>query len=145
VVEQAVITKYLDTLIAVPLSAVAKIVFCKDLNFNEMNHIKTTQFNERTISVGTYPQIVSRDYGDWTDVDSKTLIVLVHKGKVLGLLVDSIEDQIEAVICPFGSLLKKIPGFKGTTVLGDDSIAYVISPEDFVNLDQRTEQEIGVA
>jgi two-component system chemotaxis sensor kinase CheA len=145
VVEQAVITKYMDTLIAVPLSAVAKIVSCKDLTFNEMNHIKTTQFNDKTISVGTYSQLMSRNYDDWLDVDSKTLLVLSHKDKTLGLLVDSIQDQIEAVIRPFGALMKNLPGFKGTTVLGDDSIAYVVSPEDFSNLDQRSEKCAEVA
>ena len=31
-------------------------------------------------------------------------------------------------------MISKVPGFKGTTLLGDDQIAYVISNEDVISL-----------
>jgi chemotaxis protein histidine kinase CheA len=52
----------------------------------------------------------------------------------MGLLVDSIHDQLEAVIRPFDKITNNFPGFKGTTVLGDDNIAYVVDPDEFINL-----------
>lgn len=142
-VEQTVLVKSGETLIAVPLNAIAQLTSNATLITSTVGFQKTCQFQGRTVPLKSFVEISDQIMcGDETpmerkqskSLDSSSIVILQHKTDFMGLLVDSIHDQLEAVIRPFDKVTNSFPGFKGTTVLGDDSIAYVVAPEEFVTL-----------
>ncbi len=142
-VEQTVLVKSGETLIAVPLNAIAQLTSNAKLTTSTVGFQKTCQFQGRTVPLKTFIEISEQiSSGDEVvkrklsteNTDTASIVILQHKSEYMGLMVDSIHDQLEAVIRPFDKVTNSFPGFKGTTVLGDDSIAYVVAPEEFVIL-----------
>ncbi len=137
-VEQTVLGRWKDSVFAVPLTAVARISSCDKLVVNNIDNIRMCQYDGQTVVLRSFEELnADNDSIAMEEVKKKTVLFLRHKHSVFGLLVDSIEDQLEAVVRPFDSVVKSIPGFKGTTVLGNEQIAYVVSPEEMVNLTKR--------
>jgi len=145
-VEQTVLVQSAGVKIAVPLVSIAQIDSGRDAVKTKIGKVQTSQFNGMTIQTGNYSQLMMKTADD--NQQNKTIVIIQNKNRYVGLVVDCIYDQLEAVIRPFDSVVKGLPGFKGTTVLGDDSIAYVISPEEFVcnSLDIKQDQQpVGAA
>ncbi len=134
-VEQTVLVKSGRINLAVPLNSIAYLSSLSTLTVNWVGPQKTFQFQNRTVALRSFSELVSRkpDVIE-RDLSQFSVVVLQHKSRYLGLLVNGIHDQLEAVIRPFDSISNHFPGFKGTTVLGDDSIAYVVAPDEFVQL-----------
>jgi two-component system chemotaxis sensor kinase CheA len=57
-----------------------------------------------------------------------TTILVDMRGKTVGLVVDSLLEQKQAVIKPLGKPLELLPGFSGATILGDGSIVLILDP-----------------
>ena len=58
---------------------------------------------------------------------SRQSLVVVQSGSVrLGLLVDHLLGECQAVIKPLGALLSKVKGLSGSTVLGDGRVALIL-------------------
>ncbi len=141
-VEQTVLVKSGETLIAVPLNAIAQLTSNSTLIISTVGFQKTCQFQGRTVPLKSFSeiseQILTGENANRQQVsetlESASVVILQHKNDFMGLLVDSIHDQLEAVIRPFDKVTNSFAGFKGTTVLGDDNIAYVVAPEEFVIL-----------
>lgn len=134
-VEQTVLVKSGETLLAVPLSAIAQLTSTKALITTNVGQEKTCQFQGKTVSLKSFGDLSNNDQSATaTAFEDTSLVILQHKNEYMGLVVDSIHDQLEAVVRPFDRITNSFPGFKGTTVLGDDSIAYVVAPDEFVSL-----------
>lgn len=135
-VEQTVLVKAGLIYLAVPLPSIAFLSSVSNLEVSLIGRQRTIQFQNRTIILRTFQELVSGRVDDnkSTSFDDYSVVVLQHKTRYVGLLVNGIHDQLEAVIRPFDKISNNFPGFKGTTVLGDDSIAYVVDPDELVSL-----------
>jgi two-component system, chemotaxis family, sensor kinase CheA len=58
---------------------------------------------------------------------SREMVVLVmHKQRRAGLVVDEVFGEAQTVIKPLGPFLKGLPGVTGTAVMGSGSVAMVL-------------------
>lgn len=134
-VEQTVLGKWKESVFAVPLTAVARISSCDKLTLSDVEKMRMCQFDGQSVTLRTFDELLNdKDNENRDSVRTKTALFIRHKDRLVGLLVDSIEDQLEAVVRPFDNVVRGIRGFKGTTVLGNEKIAYVVSPEEMVGL-----------
>jgi two-component system, chemotaxis family, sensor kinase CheA len=60
------------------------------------------------------------------------VIKVVHEGNHVGLAVDSIIGQYQAVLKPLGDLYREEDEYSGATILGDGSVALVIDPHRLI-------------
>ena len=51
---------------------------------------------------------------------------------VVALLVDEVEDAREVVVKTMGTVLRKVRGFTGATLMGDGSVVLILDPADLV-------------
>lgn len=56
------------------------------------------------------------------------IVVAQASGRTFGIVVDGVFDTEEIVVKPVSSLLRDIPVFSGTTILGDGSVIMIIDP-----------------
>jgi two-component system, chemotaxis family, sensor kinase CheA len=56
------------------------------------------------------------------------IVVAQAGGRTFGIVVDGVFDTEEIVVKPVSSLLRDIPLFSGTTILGDGSVIMIIDP-----------------
>ncbi len=60
--------------------------------------------------------------------DDYYVIVAQIGSRHLGIIVDEVFDTEEIVVKPVGRMLRKIPFFSGTTILGDGSVIMILDP-----------------
>lgn len=134
-VEQTVLAHWENAMFAVPLTAIARIVSCDGLTLTNVDGVRFCQFEGKSIVLRTLNELISgRNTEPEEILRKKSAVFLQHKHRRIGLVVDQIDDQLEAVVREFDSVVKEIPGFKGTTILGDEQIAYVVSTEKVLEL-----------
>ncbi|MDR3629920.1 MAG: chemotaxis protein CheA [Desulfocapsaceae bacterium] len=68
------------------------------------------------------------------------VIVLVHGSRV-GFVVDFVVGEHQTVIKPLGLLYQDVKGISGATILGDGSVALILSPGDLARMAEVAEQE----
>lgn len=147
-VDQTVLVKSHNILLAIPLYSIAQLTTVSNLKLANVGHRVTCQYQEKTIVLGRYEEFLgesSQRPETMEEIIRKdcSVVILQYKNKYLGLLVDSIHQQFEAVVRGFDQVVRSFPGFKGTTILGDDSIAYVLLSDEIVTIGLELMKEVA--
>jgi two-component system chemotaxis sensor kinase CheA len=132
-VEQSIIALSSEILVAIPLPAIARIVPREKVEITRLKERAVMQHEGKSIFLIRHTDLSnnSRQKIDFNNTNG-VIVILRGKDRKIALWLDTILDQTEAVIRAFDQVMGEIPGFKGTTVLDDDRIAWVISPVEFV-------------
>lgn len=123
--------------IVVPLVSISKITPIKDLILSKVDGRMTCQHDGMTIPLGDYRSFIEIPLRGSTkekiDFSPESLVLIVtHKGHSLALVVDKVVDQLEAVVRPFDNVVEKLLGFKGTSLLDSEHVAFVLDAESLV-------------
>lgn len=120
---------------AIPLDGINRIVSCKDLQFFEVDGRRRCMLDGNAVITGEYQELLSMTFDrENKELENQSCVFLRAKNRTIGLLVDRIDGQLEAVVKPFDPLTGDLPGLKGTSMFGSDRVAYIVSPESFLNL-----------
>lgn len=134
-VESTLICSMMDTMVAVPLAAVAQIKSCDQLYLSDLDGMRWAQIEGHTVPLMTYQEYCQRKiFIAPTQVKAKTAVVMRVKEQYIALLVDRIEQQSDLVIKELDGITGEMPGFRGTSVLTDEKIAYIVDPEALLYL-----------
>ena len=131
-VEQSIIVDSRGILMAIPLTSVDSI---QRIGKSPVSHMKgsySLQFRGKSIPLANYRNYLKIAKSVEKPQEKDLVVIVSHNLKKIAIQVDSILDQVQAVIRPFGEIINSLPGFQGVTVLSDDEIAYVISSEKMV-------------
>lgn len=71
-------------------------------------------------------------YGRKTTGRDSSIVIVEHSEFPLGLVVDRVHGEIQAVIKSLGVLYKNVEFFSGASILGDGSIALIIDVEKLI-------------
>ena len=123
--------------IVVPLVSISKITPIKDLILSKVDGRMTCQHDGMTIPLGDYRSFIEIPLRGSTkekiDFSPESLVLIVtHKGHSLALVVDKVVDQLEAVVRPFDNVVERLLGFKGTSLLDSEHVAFVLDAESLV-------------
>jgi two-component system chemotaxis sensor kinase CheA len=66
--------------------------------------------------------------------DRESIVLVRHGDGMVGLVVDRLIGQQQAVIKPLGKPLQKLPGIAGSTILGDGRVALILDVSAFLEL-----------
>lgn len=69
---------------------------------------------------------------DGSTPEHEHILVVQHSGREVGLLVDELDGEIQAVIKSLGRLYRGIRGISAATILGDGTVALVIDVPNLV-------------
>ncbi|MNJ92710.1 Chemotaxis protein CheA [compost metagenome] len=134
-VESSLLCTWRNLQVAVPLTAVAHISSCEEMQVTHVDHLRYCQFNGMTVPLMTYQEMKDlRVDSSSFDADRSSAIFIKSKQATVALLVDRIESQTDLVIKPFGKIIGQMKGFKGISILADERVAYVIEPEELMSL-----------
>ena len=123
VVEKTVLVKTEGTLVAVPIHSIAQLTSLSTLSVSYVGSQRTCQFQKRTILIKSYHELLEAAAlevnipGSEAEISpvldqARSVVIIQYKHGCLGLLVDSVHDQLEAVIRPFDKITNGFPGFK---------------------------------
>lgn len=138
VVESSLVGQSGEFLIAIPLSSISEIRHVDETELTYVAPHWTLQNRGVTVPVGSYqffiddPALSKEEKEVACAKKSGLVAILQHRGRSVGMYLDAIVDQIEAVIRPFDDVIGRINGFRGVSRLPNDGVAYVLSAEDAV-------------
>jgi two-component system chemotaxis sensor kinase CheA len=136
-VERCMVAAWKGLVMGFPLSEVSTISTVGSLMLTDVQGRRFCQYEGQTVPLLTLEEIYQG--GEMTEItEFKALSVVFVKSEnsLLGLLVEKIENQLDLVIKPTNSLMKKTEGFKGTAMLGD-TVTYVLDPAEMISLVKR--------
>ena len=129
-----------DTKFVIPLSSVDKCYeFKQEILDNAINNLIRTEDKEIAF-------IDLRDVFDLkSDSDENTHVVAVKYGDSrIGLAVDYIIGQYQAVLKPLGKIYQNQQTISGATILGNGTVALVLDTNKLISQFADTETKIGV-
>jgi two-component system chemotaxis sensor kinase CheA len=124
--------------IVIPLVSISKIAPMRELILSKVDGRMTCQHDGMTIPLGDYRSFIESPLrGSSADKDQfspeSLVLIISHKNHSLALYVDRVVDQLEAVVRPFDNVVETLPGFKGTSLLDSEHVAFVLDAESLLN------------
>lgn len=118
----------------VPLSSIAKITPIKDLILSKVDGRMTCQYEGTTIPLGNFRHFTAsparHSITERSDFSPDSIVLVVSDEEhAVALVVDEVIDQMNAVVQPFDNVIENLVGFRGTTLLDAEKVAFVIDPE----------------
>ncbi|WP_413290029.1 chemotaxis protein CheA [Bdellovibrio sp. HCB337] len=137
-IERCLLGEWQEFAFAFPLSQVSHISSCDELQVTEVDQMRFCQFENRTVPLLTVEEVYKfRTSLALEKVKTMSVVFLKFENFTLGMLVDKIQHQADLVIKSFGTLIKKVPGFKGNSVLTEEQVAYVVDVQELQSLLQK--------
>ncbi len=134
-VEKVLLAQWNQLQFSVPLSAIGQISSCDTLQFTMVDGVRFCQFDKRTVPILTYKEMrLLNEQTELEKVKKMSVVFVQNKEGIVGLLVDQIIRQQDIVLNRFDRLVKNLVGFKGTTVLSDEVVSFVIDPDQIVKM-----------
>lgn len=133
-VEKVLLCSWDEFQVAVPLLNVARIISCSELHLTEVDGLRFCQFDGVTVPLLTYREISRFKCDQNLNIKDCTAVFIRTREGALALIVDSVSRQADLVIRSFNSLVKSVKGFKGSSVLADDKVTYIIDPPQLLNM-----------
>jgi two-component system chemotaxis sensor kinase CheA len=102
-----------------------------DTQIEKINETPVLRLRNRLLPLIRLPEVLK--VGEPAENRAEDFIVVAQAGgRAFGIVVDSVFDTEEIVVKPTSSLLRGIPVFSGTTILGDGSVIMIIDPNGLV-------------
>jgi two-component system, chemotaxis family, sensor kinase CheA len=76
-----------------------------------------------------------------TRPEIEQIVIVSVQGVRIGFVVDFVVGEHQTVIKPLGVLYQDVKGISGATILGDGSVALIISPGDLAKMAETAELE----
>lgn len=113
---------------AIPMSRVYRSVEFPADKIQRSQKQEVFTFKDKVIPLVRLRKYLKVEDGAKPPTNYYTAILVDMRGKTVGLIVDSLSEQKQAVIKPLGKPLDLLPGFSGATILGDGSIVLILDP-----------------
>ncbi len=130
---QALLVRVGGEVFTIPLSVVEETLRIREDRITTIEGVEVIQLREGVLSLLR----LSDEFGKQAvaPVDSQAYVVVVNTGmRQVGLVVDSLIGQEEAVIKPLADFLQERSGFSGATILGDGRVSLILDVYELVNL-----------
>lgn len=128
-----------NTMIVVPLNSVHKVYAFRH---EELAHATN---NLILVDEERVPALNLREYFkiDTPAPEYERVVTVEYNEKHMGLTVDDIVGEYQAVLKPLGTMFKDQDFFSGATILGDGTVALVLDPNKLVDQYAKNEVKIG--
>lgn len=134
-IENILLCEWRNLKLAIPSIAIMHIQSCESLQITTVQGRRFCQYSQMTIPLMTYQEMREQKLdADSVNLTEQSVVFIKAKNQFVGLLVDRVDLQADLVVKAFSSLVGKIPGFKGLSVLADEGLAYIINPDEVLAL-----------
>ncbi|MDQ4121199.1 MAG: Hpt domain-containing protein [Acidobacteriota bacterium] len=138
-VTRALLVKSSSSIFAVPVATIRQLTETTANDFEETPTGKILHFNEKTYQHYSLNRLLNLPELIEKEPERIPTIILNNDENAVALTFDRTLDAREVVIKPFDSLLRRVRGLLGATVLGDGSVVPILDLFDLIN--RRDEKE----
>ena len=109
------------------------MVSCDSLKMTYIDGLRCMQHQNETIPLMDFAEIqVGQIILSSAQIQKMQVVVLRSTMGPMALLVDSVDQQLDLVLKPLSQLVDRLAGFRGTSILPDERITYIIDIEELM-------------
>lgn len=118
-----------EQIFAVPLMSIRETVKVKENDVRLIKDIEVIRLREEIIPIVR----LDKEFGIEVSKKEEDMSIVIVEGRVkgIGLVVSKVVGEQDIVVKPLGSLVRKVKGVSGATILGNGRVALIL---DVVNL-----------
>ena len=133
---QALLVKVGGEIFTIPLSVVEETLRIRESDITLIEGVEVIQLREGVLSLLRLTQEFKKK--SHAPDPEQAYVVVVNTGmRQVGMVVDSLIGQEEAVIKPLADYLQEGSGFSGATILGDGRVSLILDVYELVNICMR--------
>lgn len=115
-----------DRLFGVPMGLVVETVRVPRARMHRIGERDAFVLRERVVPVLRLPHLLDLPDDGTGPVEEEAVLVVRVNGERLGLVVGAFLEVMEAIVKPLEGVLAGLPGFAGTTLLGDGRVLLIL-------------------
>lgn len=130
---RGVMARVSDHLFVIPSASVESVARIKEDDVRTIENRETIMLEARAVSLVRLKDILgiqSKEEGQGSDF--MHIIVLSSDGKIIGVCVDEILEEIEILVKDLGRQLSRVRNISGATVLGTGRVVPILNPSDLM-------------
>jgi two-component system chemotaxis sensor kinase CheA len=132
-VEKFIIGISQGNFVAFPMKSILSVENIEEGKRSKISSQKTYHFKGEEIPLSTYSSYLGLNKNT-EESEIETIIILEEEENKMAVLLEKVTRQLETVVRPFNKILPKIPGFRGTCYLSDETFAFVLSSSELFSL-----------
>lgn len=132
IIENGILIRIEETMLAIPMNAIAEIALIEKGEILKGRNLYHRKSLGKTVPLLQWHNLTeSPDHLNRPPPlpNRMATVTLLSQKQPIGVIADGIENQIEMVVYPFNPLIAHPRSLRGTTLLSDDRVAYVIDPD----------------
>lgn len=117
----------------VPMDLVLETVRVPREDIREIKNRQTTVLRNRILPLRSLNEMLHAAAPQLSNDQDEmaTLVVEIH-GERLGIMVDAFREVADIILKPMAGILRAVPGYSGSALLGDGSVLMVLDPKELV-------------
>ena len=117
----------------VPMDMVLETVRIPRGDIRSIKNRQTIVLRNRVLPLRSLNELLADDLPQVSNEldEMATLVVQIH-GESLGIVVDDFREVVDIILKPMSGILKAVPGYSGSAMLGDGSVLMVLNPKELV-------------
>ena len=133
---KAMLVKVRGETFAVPLMSIRETIKIEAKDISSINNFEVIRIRDEVVPILRLEEkleILNQAESSEDQVqDNKISVVIIEYGtKSMGLMVSKVIGELDIVVKPLGSMVKRVKGIAGATILGDGRVALIL---DVLNL-----------
>ncbi len=121
-----------ERLFGVPMGLVAETVRIPRDQLHTLGDREAFVLRDRIVPVLRLAQLLDLPEDDAPPATEEAILVVQVNGERMGLVVGAFRDVMEAIVRPLEGVLAGLPGFGGTTLLGDGRVLLILDLPELV-------------
>ncbi len=121
-----------ERLFGVPMGLVAETVRIPRDQLHTLGDREAFVLRDRIVPVLRLAQLLDLPEDDAPPSEEEAILVVQVNGERMGLVVGAFRDVMEAIVRPLEGVLAGLPGFGGTTLLGDGRVLLILDLPELV-------------
>jgi len=124
--------KLSDFIYIIPIEVVEEIIKIKEKDIKKFKNKHLVNIRGDIIELLNLKKIYNIE--DKRKLKELNVIIIKYNGMKIGLIVDSLEEELDMVVKPLPEYLSNLQGVGGGTILGDGMVAIVLEPSELFEL-----------
>ncbi len=132
---KAMLVRVRNEIFAVPLMSIRETIKIEEKEIKVLQSFEVTRVRDEIIPIIRLEKSMGLEglMADKKEIEQrKSVVIIEHGKKVLGLVVSQVIGEQDIVVKPLGSIIKKTKGIAGATVLGDGRVALILDTMSLV-------------
>ena len=117
----------------IPMDMISQMVQIDQSEIKIIQGQESFLLRGQVVPIMRMKELLGQSSGDTEHSEQEAIIITSIRNRLLGFVVDDLRERMETIVKPMEGVISGLPGFMGTSLMGDGSVLLVVNPEELVH------------